>query len=344
MELFSNTSKNIIRLITDFQNNKINNNDFNKEILVNTIFTNFYFSKRAKKEAKIKENQNKTYQSFFKLEYKTEQKEKQLFANIRDRKAKKMVEESIKASRDNLIKELSAKKDMMLFVEQTYNTYLPPKNTSLSMNFQSNTNNNYNKKYIPDSSVQIKYLNTKQRIKENNLITLDFIEPPFFSDYSFNNSEENETPGEAPKEPDNNNINNNNENKEEKNNDEDENIIEEEPENKDDVPMKELDIEDEFNSMKNENEQLIDLITEDDEILFYEEKLKPDENPKKLNEWDTKISNNDMISDFQYLKQRNKVINEQVNELYYTLQQDKIIKNEMAYYLKNSEIMYEKIS
>ena len=49
MELFSNTSKNIIRLITDFQNNKINNNDFNKEILVNTIFTNFYFSKRAKK-------------------------------------------------------------------------------------------------------------------------------------------------------------------------------------------------------------------------------------------------------------------------------------------------------
>ena len=38
-----------------------------------------------------------------------EQKEKQLFANIRDRKAKKMVEESIKASRDNLIKELSAK-------------------------------------------------------------------------------------------------------------------------------------------------------------------------------------------------------------------------------------------
>ena len=77
MELFSNTSKNIIRLITDFQNNKINNNDFNKEILVNTIFTNFYFSKRAKKEAKIKENQNKTYQSFFKLEYKTEQKEKQ---------------------------------------------------------------------------------------------------------------------------------------------------------------------------------------------------------------------------------------------------------------------------
>ena len=146
MEIFSNTSKNIIRLISDFQNNKINKNDFNKEIFVNTIFNNFYFSKRAKRDIKIKETQNKTYQSFFKLEYKTEQKEKQLFANIRDRKAKKMVEESIKASRDNLIKELSAKEDMLLFVEQTYNTYLPPKNTSLSMNFQYDTNNNYNKK------------------------------------------------------------------------------------------------------------------------------------------------------------------------------------------------------
>ena len=87
-----------------------------------------------------KDEKNKAYQSFFKLEYKTEQKEKQLFANIRDRKAKKMVEESIKASRDNLIKELSAKEDMLLFVEQTYNTYLPPKNTSLSMHFQYNTN------------------------------------------------------------------------------------------------------------------------------------------------------------------------------------------------------------
>ena len=301
MEIFSNTSKNIIRLISDFQNNKINKNDFNKEIFVNTIFNNFYFSKRAKRDIKIKETQNKTYQSFFKLEYKTEQKEKQLFANIRDRKAKKMVEESIKASRDNLIKELSAKEDMLLFVEQTYNTYLPPKNTSLSMNFQYDTNNNYNKKLIPDSSLQIKYLNTKQRIKENNLITIEFIE-------------------------DNNKIN------------------EEENENKDDVPINKLEIEDEINELKNDNEQLIDLIGEDDEILFYEEKLKPDENPKKIDEWNSKISSNDMNSDFQYLKQRNKIFNVQVNELYYTLQQDKIIKNEITNYLKTSQRNYEEIS
>ena len=337
MEIFSNTSKNIIRLISDFQNNKINKNDFNKEIFVNTIFNNFYFSKRAKRDIKIKETQNKTYQSFFKLEYKTEQKEKQLFANIRDRKAKKMVEESIKASRDNLIKELSAKEDMLLFVEQTYNTYLPPKNTSLSMNFQYDTNNNYNKKLIPDSSLQIKYLNTKQRIKENNLITIEFIEPPFFPDFNFN-SEENNNSNQKD-----NTINN--DNKEKNNVEEDNNKInEEENENKDDVPINKLEIEDEINELKNDNEQLIDLIGEDDEILFYEEKLKPDENPKKIDEWNSKISSNDMNSDFQYLKQRNKIFNVQVNELYYTLQQDKIIKNEITNYLKTSQRNYEEIS
>jgi hypothetical protein len=103
-------------------------------------------------------------------------------------------------------------------------------------------------------------------------------------------------------------------------------------------------MEDEINELKNDNEELIDLIGEDDEILFYEEKLKPDENPKKIDEWNSKISSNDMNSDFQYLKQRNKIFNEQVNELYYTLQQDKIIKNEITNYLKTSQRNYEEIS
>ena len=165
MELFTNNSKNIIKLISDYQNQKIDKNNFNKKILVNTIFNHFYFTKKAKKDNKIKEIQNKTYQSFFKCEYKTEQQEKQLFANIRDRKGKKMVEESIRANRENLIKDLSSKKDMNIFLEQTYNTYIPPKNTSLSMNFQSNTNKNFNKKYIPDTNLQIQYINPKQNKK-----------------------------------------------------------------------------------------------------------------------------------------------------------------------------------
>ena len=307
MEIFANCSKNIINTISDFQNKKIDKNNFNKKILVNTILTHFYFNKDYKRENKIKENQNKAYQSFFKLEYKIEQSEKQLFANIRDRKGKKMMEESIRNNRENLINELSTKQDMHIFLEQTYNTYIPPKNISLSMNFQSNINNNYNKKYIPDSNLKIEYLNPSQK-KDNKLISKDFIEPPFYPDFNLNL-----------------NFLESKENKNEK---------------KDDNFEAELDNNININNIHNENDELINIIGEDDEILFYEEKLKPDEDPNK----DFKIKNNDMISDFLYLKQKNKIISEQVNELYYTLQQDKIIKNEMTYYLKNSEIMYEKIS
>ena len=317
MELFANSSRNIINLITDFQNKKIDKFNFNKKILVSTIFNHFYFTKDSKRENKIKETQNKTYQSFFKLEFKTEQSEKQLFANLRDRKGKKMLEESIRNNRENLIKNLSSKDDMKIFLEQTHNTFIPPKNISLSMNFQSNTNNNYNKKYIPESNLQIQYLNPTPNAKEYKLIEKDFIEPPFFPDNDF--------------------IVNLKEIKSKENNEENKN------KNKDDNFESELDNENN-NSIKNENDDFINLLGEDDEILFYDEKLKQDEDPKKINDWNSKIKNNDMISDFQYLKQKNKVITEQVNELYYTLQQDKIIKNEMSYYLKNSEIMYEKIS
>ena len=355
MEFFANSSRNIINLISDIQNNKIDKNNFNKKILVNTILAHFYFSKKEKRDNKIKENQNKTYQSFFKLEFKTEQKEKQLFANIRDRKGKKMVEESIRANRENLLNELSSKKDMRIFVEQTYNSYIPPKNTSLSINFQSNSNFNYNKKYIPDSNLQIQYLNLKQRKKDNRLISIDFIEPPFFPDYhsdseennDFDKESENKNEGETKNEEETKKVNNKIE--EENKNETNENI----EENEDDAPMQKIesdndsnikDYTEKENEKLNENEELIELIGEDDELLFYEEKLQPNEDPKKIDEWNLKIVNNDMISDFQYLKQKNKVLNEQVNELYYTLQQDKIIKSEMSSYLKNSEINYGKIA
>lgn len=312
MELFANSSQNLINIISDFQNKKIDKNDFNKKILLNTIFNHYFSTKDDKKNIKIKENQNRTYQSFFKLEYKSEQSEKQLFANIRDRKGKKMVEESIKTNRENLIRDLYSKKDMNIFLEQTYNTYIPPKNISLSMNFQSNMNNNFNKKYIPDSSVEIEYINPKQKEKDNKLIKKDFIERPFFPDYNTNSDE----------------------------------IILKENQDENKNENFELDLENNINisNKTDENDELINIVGEDDEILFYEEKLQMGEDPNKTNEWDSKLKNNDMVSDFQYLKQKNKIINEQVNELYYTLQQDKIIKNEMTHYLKNSEIMYEKIS
>ena len=89
MKIFSQSSIYITNLIAKFQNNGIDKSDFNKKILVNTIFSHFYFKKENQKYIKVKENQKSAFQSFFKLEYMQEQSEKQLISKIRDRKSKK---------------------------------------------------------------------------------------------------------------------------------------------------------------------------------------------------------------------------------------------------------------
>ena len=186
MEIFSNSSYFITNLITKFQNNEIDKSNFNKKILLNTIFLHSYFKNQNKKYKRIKEQQSSTFQSFFKLEYMQEQSEKQLISKIRDRKSKKIVEESIKRERQNLLNELAAKKDIKIFAEQTFNTYVPMKNISLSINFQINKNiYNSNKKYIPKSDLKIQHINPNLNEKENRVVTDNFIESPFYQDFDF---------------------------------------------------------------------------------------------------------------------------------------------------------------
>ena len=313
MEIFAQTSNYITKLVTQFQNNEIDKNNFNKKILVNTIFSHFYFKKENKKYKKVKELQNSTFQSFFKLEYKQEQSEKQLISKIRDRKSKKIVEESIRKQRQSLLNDLSAKKDIKIFVEHTYNSYVPPKNLSLSVKFQLNNKTNYNKKYIPKSDIKIQYINPNLNEREKRIITNNFIESPFYKDFDFdtieNSNESNNT----------NNISNNESNK-----------------NNNDINL---------NKKKNENNELFNMIdNEDDEILFYDEKLEKSEKNTGFEGWIKRYSNDDIIIDFQEYKQRNSNIIGQVNDLYYTLQQDEITKKEMELYLKNSATAYEQIN
>ena len=211
MEIFSQSSIFITNLIAKFQNNEIDKSDFNKKILVNTIFSHFYFKRENQKYINVKENQKSTFQSFFKLEYMQEQSEKQLISKIRDRKSKKIVEESIKKERQKLLNDLSAKKDIKIFVQQTYNTYVPSKNISLSLKFLINKDNNYNKKYIPKSDVKIQYLNPNLNEKENRIITHNYIESPFYQELNFDKSENKNNINES-KNNDINDINDSNEN------------------------------------------------------------------------------------------------------------------------------------
>jgi hypothetical protein len=96
MEIYAQSSKYIAKLITDFQNDKIDKQTLNKNILINTIFSFNYLNKKNKKYNKIKKEQNETYQIFFKKEQEQDEGHKKLISKIRDRKSKKIVEESIK--------------------------------------------------------------------------------------------------------------------------------------------------------------------------------------------------------------------------------------------------------
>ena len=203
MEIFYHSSTYITKLAANFQNNKINKNNFNKNIFVTTIFTHFYLKKENKKYKRIKELQNKTFQSFYKLEAKQEENEKQLISTIKDRISKKIVEESIRNERQNLIANLSLKKDIKVLAEQTYNTYISPNKISLSLNFQMIKSKNYNKKYIPKSNLDIQYLNPNLNERENRIITKNFIESPLYEDFNFDDEDDNEF--------ENNKINKNNE-------------------------------------------------------------------------------------------------------------------------------------
>ena len=304
MEIFSQSSNYITKLINKFQNNDIDKNTFKKNILITTLFNHFYFKKQNKKYKKIKKLQNSTFQSFYILESMQEQSEKQLISKIRDRKSKKIVEESIKAQRQNLLNDLSSKKDIKIFAEQTFNTYIPPKNISLSLNLDINKNNNYNKKYIPNSNIKIEYMNPNLNEKENRIVTYNFIESPFSQDFDFdkyyNESISEET------------SNNNDNNKKSEN--------------------------------ENENDEFLDIIEKDDEILFYDEKIEKTEKKSGFEGWIKKYKQDDMINDFQEYKQREQNIMGEVNDLYYTLDQDEIIKKEMDLYLENSKTIYEELS
>ena len=188
MEIFSQSSKYITKLITEFQNDKIDKISLNKNILLNTIYCYISLKKKNKKNKKIIEEQNKIFYSFFIQEQKQEENEKELLSKIRDRKSKKIVKESLKEQRETLIKDLSSKIVIKQMQDHTYDSFIPPKNISLSLNFEliKKYKKPKRKKYISESNNEIIYINPNFNDKKK-IITNDFIEPPYIDDIDFDN-------------------------------------------------------------------------------------------------------------------------------------------------------------
>lgn len=189
MEIYAQNSKYITKLITDFQNDKIDNQTLNKNILISTIFSFNYLNKQNKKYNKIKKEQNETYQIFFKKEQEQDEGHKKLISKIRDRKSKKIVEESIRKDRETLINELGSMPSSKITAEHTFNSFIPMKNISLSINFELNQKKKKPKKIFLDSNVGITYLNPSSNEKEDKFISVNFIESPYIDDLSFGNND-----------------------------------------------------------------------------------------------------------------------------------------------------------
>ena len=199
MEVFSHSSKYITKLIAEYQNKKITTIEFNKNIFINAIFTYNYLKKKKTKNKQINIEQNIIFQSFYIQEQKQEESEKELLSKVKDRKSKKIVIEAIKEQRENLLRELSTKKSIKSFKSPTFDSYIAPKNISLSLNLELDQNKkdrNKSKKFLKDSNIEISYINPNFNDK-NKFISNDFIEPSFINniddevsfDSSNNNSE-----------------------------------------------------------------------------------------------------------------------------------------------------------
>lgn len=185
MKIYAKSSYYITHLISKFQNNEINKNTLNNNILLNTIFTHYYFKKEDKKYKKIKENQTKIIQSFYKVESIQQEHERLLKSKIRDKESKQIVMEAIKDEREKLLKEVSKNKDITIFTDHTYNSYIPIRNISLGYSFQAKIKNNNNKKYIPYSNLFIQTINPNLTQKGNKMITNCLVSSPFVEDFDF---------------------------------------------------------------------------------------------------------------------------------------------------------------
>jgi len=293
MEIFLYSSNYISKLITEFQNNKIDKITLNKNLLINSIFSYNCLKNKNKNYKKLKEEQSEIFQSFFIREQKQEKNEKELLSRIKDRKSKKIVIEAIKEQREILIKDLSSKKNIKLMQEHTYDTFIPPKNISLSLNLEL-----IEKKSKYDINVlntEIMYMNPNLNDKKKTIIN-NFIEPTYYNDFDFDN----------------------------------------------------INMEDEINDSKNnninnENNKFIKILNEEDEILFYDEKLSKNENLSSINNWSNKLKKDDIMNDFEELKQKEQGY--KYNNVFLVLKETNVIEKERnIYYKSDNTILYKQIS
>lgn len=182
MEIYQYNSRGIIDNILKFQNKEIEKNTFNNNIFLDIALNFFYTKKELKKTVKLKQSQNKNFQIHFKKETAQDASERILINKVKQKQ--ETVENAhniINHNRAELLNELLTKKDIKIFAEHTYDTYIPPKNYSLSMQLLSEGPKN-KVKYIPDSDTNINPTPALSNEEKSNIRIIDYIEPLYTVD------------------------------------------------------------------------------------------------------------------------------------------------------------------
>ena len=182
MEIFAFNSRHITELLTKFQNKEIDKQKFNTNMFIDIAFNYFYFKKELKKTVKLKEAQNKIFQLHFKKEATQEASEKLLINKVKQKKETlENVQAMIKEQRNELLNNLLQHKDVSIYADHTYNSYIPPKNYSLSLDYHLNNFKEY-KKYSSESSAEINYKNPVISNPNRDKIVIAYSEPPYIID------------------------------------------------------------------------------------------------------------------------------------------------------------------
>ena len=181
MEIFSLSSRYISNLVIQFQNKEIDEKKLNHNMFADLAFNYYFFKKKRLDSKKMKKRQGVIFDDFIKKEADQEAQNNKLKDKVKKKQETfENAQAIIKEKRKELLNELFQNKGINIYVEHTNNSYIPPKNLSVSLDFH-NENVKEFKRYISESDAKINYQNPVLNSKKDK-IYIEYTEPPFIVD------------------------------------------------------------------------------------------------------------------------------------------------------------------
>ena len=185
MEIFVLNTRYITNTLIKFQNKEIDEKILNNNIFADLSFGYYFFQKKINESKKKLKIQNEALQDFIKKEA-----DQELYYN----NLKHQYKEAKNTEKTDEVREIQVQKRKELLntfikekgkiatksIENSYNSYIPPKNVSVSLNYHIEKDKGY-KKYLSESDNKINYQNPVLNSRDDK-IYISYIEPPYIVD------------------------------------------------------------------------------------------------------------------------------------------------------------------